>query len=104
MILATTDEIKGKEIIQTLGLVKGNTIRARHIGHDMVAGLQQIVGGELAGYTKMITESREEATHRMINEGKKMGANAIVGVRYASSDIMAGAAEIVAYGTAVKIK
>ncbi len=104
MIVVTTEFVAGKEITQTLGIAKGNTIRARHVGHDMMAGLQQIVGGELKGYTQMITESRDEATKRMIEDAKEMGADAIVGVRYASSDIMAGASEILAFGTAVKLK
>jgi uncharacterized protein YbjQ (UPF0145 family) len=104
MIVVTTEFVAGKEIVQTLGIAKGNTIRARHVGHDMMAGLQQIVGGELKGYTQMITESRDEATKRMIEDAKNMGADAIIGVRYASSDIMAGASEILAFGTAVKLK
>ena len=104
MLIATTENIAGRVISKTLGVVRGNTIRARHVGHDFAAGLQQIVGGELKGYTKMITESREEATRRMIDNAKEMGADAIVGVRYTSSDVMAGAAEILAFGTAVKLK
>ena len=104
MIIVTTEYIAGKEITQCLGVARGNTIRARHVGHDIFAGFQQIVGGELKGYTQMITESREESTKRMIENAKEMGADAIVGVRYTSSDVMAGAAEILAYGTAVKIK
>lgn len=104
MMVVTTETIAKKEIVETLGAVRGNTIRARHMGHDFVAGLQQIVGGEIKGYTKMISESRDEATRRMVENAKEMGADAIVGVRYTSSDVMASASEILAYGTAVKLK
>ncbi|PIT84334.1 hypothetical protein COU37_03625 [Candidatus Micrarchaeota archaeon CG10_big_fil_rev_8_21_14_0_10_45_29] len=104
MLLVSVDFVAGKKISKTLGVVRGNTIRARHMGHDIVAGLQQITGGELSGYTKMITESRDEATKRMVDEAKKLGADAVIGIRYASSDVMAGAAEILAYGTAVKLE
>lgn len=101
MILVTTDFITGKEIA-TLGLVRGNTIQCKHIGRDIGAGFKQFVGGELKGYTDMMTESREIATARMIEDATALGADAIVGVRYASSNVMESAAEVLAYGTAVK--
>ena len=102
MILATTDSI-GKEL-ETLGLVKGSVVRSKDVGKDILASLKTLVGGEIGSYTKMMEEARDIATERMITEAKKMGADAIVGLRYVSSAVMAGAAEIVAYGTAVKIK
>ena len=101
MILVTTDFISGKTL-ETLGLVRGNTIQCKHIGRDFGAGLKQLVGGELTGYTEMMTEAREIATGRMIQEAYNMGADAIVGIRYASSNVMNSAAEVLAYGTAVK--
>ncbi len=104
MIISTTDEIAGKTITSTIGLVKGSTIRAKWFGKDMIAGLRQIVGGELKEYTQMLVEARDEATARMIKESEGLGANAIVAVRYQTSMVMAGSAEILAYGTAVKIR
>ncbi|NIA23719.1 MAG: heavy metal-binding domain-containing protein [Proteobacteria bacterium] len=104
MILTTVDHIEGKKIIKTLGLVKGNTIRARHIGHDIIAKFKNVVGGEISDYTKMIAEAREQAIDRMIDNAKSMGANAIVGVRFTTSSVMQGAAELLAYGTAVVIE
>lgn len=104
MILTTSDEIPGKRIVRTLGLVRGNTIRARHIGHDIMAILRHIVGGEVTDYTKMMAEAREQALDRMTREAQEMGANAIVTVRFSTSYIMSGAAEIVAYGTAVVVE
>jgi uncharacterized protein YbjQ (UPF0145 family) len=103
MIITTVDHIEGKRIVKTLGLVKGNTIRARHVGHDIMAGLKNLVGGEISDYTKMIAEAREQAIDRMIDNAKAMGANAIVGVRFTTSSVMQGAAELLAYGTAVLI-
>jgi len=103
MILSTTNKIPDKEVKEVLGLVKGNTIRAKHIGKDIVAGLRNIVGGELKEYTEMISEAREEAISRMIKDAEKMGADAIIGVRLTTSQVAAGAAEILAYGTAVKL-
>ncbi|MBN1269696.1 MAG: YbjQ family protein [Kiritimatiellae bacterium] len=103
MIVVTTDEIPGKKIVEVFGLVRGNTIRARHIGHDIVAGLKNIVGGEVSEYTKMMSESREQAIDRMVAEAESRGANAVVGVRFTTSSMMQGAAELLAYGTAVKI-
>jgi len=104
MILVTTEQIEGKKITETLGLVKGSTIRARHVGHDVMAGLRNIVGGEVKDYTLMLAQAREEALQRMIEQAEKMGANAIVGTRFVTSMVMSGAAEMVAYGTAVKVR
>jgi uncharacterized protein YbjQ (UPF0145 family) len=89
---------------EVLGVVKGNTVRAKWFGKDILAGLRQIVGGELKEYTEMMTEAREEATRRMVEEAAKLGADAIISVRYTSSDVMSNAAEILVYGTAVKMK
>jgi len=104
MILTTSDEIPGKRITKTIGLVYGNTIRARHLGRDLTAKLKSLIGGELEEYTKMIAESREQAMDRMKQVAETRGANAIVTVRFASTSLMQGAAEILAYGTAVVIE
>ncbi len=104
MILATINEIAGKEIVEVLGLVRGNTIRARHVGKDIMAGLKNLVGGEITDYTKMLAESREQAIDRMIEEARSLGADAIIGIRFTTSSVMQGAAELLAYGTAVKIR
>jgi len=104
VIVTTTDAIPGKKIIRTIGLVKGNTIRARHIGRDIMAGFRNIVGGEIVDYTKMLAESREQALDRMQEQAEKLGANAVVGMRFATSSVMGGAAELVAYGTAVVVE
>ncbi len=104
MQIATIDTIPGKKVVKHLGLVRGNTIRARHFGKDMLAGLRNLVGGEIAEYTKLLGESREQAIDRMIEEAKKLGANAIVGVRFSTSEVMTHAAEILAYGTAVVVE
>lgn len=104
MIIVTTDKIDGREIDQVLGLVKGNTIRARHIGKDILAVFKNIVGGEVTDYTKMMTESREQSLDRMEEAANELGANAIVGVRFVTTSVMDGAAELLAYGTAVIIK
>jgi uncharacterized protein YbjQ (UPF0145 family) len=104
MIVTTTDRIEGKQIVKTLGLVRGSTIRARHIGHDFMAGLRNIVGGEITDYTKMLAESREQAIQRMVQEAEAMGANAIVGTRFVTSMVMSGASELLAYGTAVVVE
>jgi uncharacterized protein YbjQ (UPF0145 family) len=103
MIVTTTEQIEGKRITETLGLVRGSTIRARHMGHDIMAGLRNIVGGEVKDYTVMLAQAREEALQRMIEQAENMGANAIVGTRFVTSMVLSGAAEIVAYGTAVKV-
>ena len=102
MIIVTTDSIPGKNIKSSLGMVRGNTIRARHIGRDIVAGLRSIVGGEIIEYTKLIAEAREQAIDRMINEADNLNADAIINVRFTTSVLMGGAAELLAYGTAVK--
>ncbi len=104
MFVTTTDVITGKEITETLGMVMGNTIRARHIGSDIGAGLKSLVGGEIKGYVKAMTDAREEALQRMQQQAKDMGADAVVSVRFTTSQIMTGAAEILAYGTAVKLR
>ena len=104
MIITTTETISGKKVVKTFGLVKGNTIRARHLGRDIVAGLRNIVGGEIIEYTKMLAESREQALDRMQEEAEKLGANAVVGMRFITASIMGGAAELLAYGTAVIVE
>lgn len=102
MILATTDNISDKKI-ETLGLVKGSTIQTKHVGKDILQSIQHLIGGELTEYNKMMEEARELATNRMIDEAKKLGADAIVSVRYSSAAVMQGASEVIVYGTAVKI-
>jgi len=104
MIVVTTDVIPGKRVVRTLGLVKGNTIRARHIGKDILAGLKGIVGGEIAEYTKMVAESREQCLDRLVEGAEALGANAVVGLRFTTASMMQGAAELLAYGTAVLIE
>ena len=104
MITVTSDSIPGKKIVKTFGLVRGNTIRARHIGRDIMAGLRTLVGGEIMEYTKLMAESREQAIDRMRQEAERMGANAVVGLRFTTSVIMGGAAELLSYGTAVYIE
>ncbi|EGN75434.1 hypothetical protein A28LD_1047 [Idiomarina sp. A28L] len=103
ILVVTTETIAGKEIIQTLGIVRGNTIRARHVGRDILAGLRNIVGGELHDYTKLMAESREQSIDRMIDEARSLGADAIVGVRFSTSVVATSAAEILVFGTAVKL-
>ncbi len=103
MILITSDKIPGKEIRETLGLVRGNTIRAKHIGKDILAGLRSIVGGEIKEYTEALDEARKSALKRMVDEEVKLGADAIVCIRFTTSQVMAGAAELLVYGTAVKL-
>ena len=102
MILVNTDYISGKEL-EMLGLVKGSTIQSKHIGKDILSSFKTLVGGELEAYTEMMNEARAIATKRMVMEAEAMGADAVINVRYASSAIMQGAAEVIAYGTAVKI-
>ena len=104
MLLSTTDQIEGKKIVRQLGIAKGNTIRARHIGRDIMAILRHIIGGEITEYTKMMAESREQAIDRMVEDAQKLGANAIVRVSFTTSMIMGGASEILAYGTAVVVE
>ncbi len=103
MILISSDTIKGKEIRETLGLVRGNTIRAKHVGKDIIAGLRSIVGGEIKEYTEALSEAREVAIKRMVEEAEKLGADAVVSVRFTTSQVMTGAAELLVYGTAVKL-
>ncbi len=102
MIVANTEFIPGKKITEVLGIVRGNTVRVRHVGRDILAFLQNLVGGEVKDYTKMFAETREQALDRMTEEAISLGADAIVNVRFSTSQIMAGAAELLAYGTAVK--
>jgi uncharacterized protein YbjQ (UPF0145 family) len=103
MIVLTTEQFDGNKITESLGLVRGSTIRARHMGRDIMAGLRNIVGGEVKEYTVMLAQAREEAMQRMIDQAEKMGANAIICTRFVTSMVMSGAAEMVAYGTAVKV-
>ncbi len=104
MIFTTTDTIVGKEIKESLGTVRGSTVRARNIGRDIFAGLKNIVGGEISEYTKLLADSREQAISRMLDDAKRIGADAVVNVRFTTSQVMQGAAEMLAYGTAVKLK
>ncbi len=104
MTMVTSDDIPSKRIVKVLGLVKGNTIRARHIGRDLLAIFRTIIGGEVTDYTKMIAESREQAIDRMTAEAEKLGANAIITVRFTTSSMMQGAAELLCYGTAVVVE
>jgi uncharacterized protein YbjQ (UPF0145 family) len=103
MLLASIDSIPGKEF-EVLGMVKGTIVQSKNFGRDFMAGLKTLVGGEIKGYTEMLNEARQIATKRMVDEATALGADAVVGVRYGSSAVMQGAAEIVAYGTAVKFK
>jgi uncharacterized protein YbjQ (UPF0145 family) len=104
MILSTTDTIPNKEITENLGIARGSTVRARNIGRDLFAGLKNIVGGEIQEYTKLQSESREQAMQRMVQDGQRLGADAIVSVRLTTCMVMQGCSEILAYGTAVKFK
>ena len=101
--ISNTESIPGRKIVEFYGVVTGNTVRAKHVGRDIMAGLKNIVGGELRGYTELLQDSRTEATERMIEQAKSMGANAVVNVRFATSSISQGAAELFAYGTAVRV-
>lgn len=103
MILTTSDQIPGQQIKETLGLVKGNTIRAKHIGKDILASLRSVVGGEIKEYVEALSDAREEAVKRMVKDAEEIGAEAIVAVRFTTSQVMAGAAELLVYGTAVKL-
>lgn len=104
MIVVTSESIPGKRIVRTLGIVRGNTIRARHLGKDIMAGLRTIVGGEIHEYVKLIAEAREQSIDRMVTEAADLGANAIVATRFTTSVIIGGAAELLAYGTAVIVE
>jgi uncharacterized protein YbjQ (UPF0145 family) len=101
MIIVTSESVAGKKVVKTLGLVRGNTVRARHIGRDILAGLRNIVGGEIHEYAKLIAESREQTIDRMVAEARGLGANAIIATRFTTSVMMGGAAELLAVGTAV---
>lgn len=104
MILVTTERVEGHEIKESLGVVKGEVVQSKNFGRDFMAGMKTLVGGEIKGYTEMIREARQIATKRMIDEARELDADAVVGVRYGSSAVMQGAAEIIVYGTAVKFK
>ena len=104
MIVVTSSEVAGHRIVRTLGLVRGNTIRARHIGRDISALLRNVVGGEVSEYTKLFAEAREQAIDRMVEEARSLGADAVVDLRFQTSMVMSAAAELLAYGTAVKLE
>ena len=104
MIVVTSDIVAGKRIVKSLGIVRGNTVRARHIGKDIMAALRNVVGGEVHEYAKLIAESREQALDRMVAEAESMGANAVVAARFTTSVMMGGAAELLAIGTAVVVE
>lgn len=104
MLCSNTEEIPGQQIVEFYGLVTGSTVRAKHIGRDIAAGLKNFVGGELKGYTELLQEARKEALHRMMEQARSVGANAVVNVRFATSSVAQGAAELFAYGTAVKVE
>jgi uncharacterized protein YbjQ (UPF0145 family) len=104
VILTTTDTVAGHRIVRTLGLVRGNTIRARHIGRDILANLRNVVGGEISEYTKLLAEAREQALDRLVEEAESLGANAVVSLRFQTTEVMKAAAELLAYGTAVVIE
>ena len=104
MIITTSEKVEGKGVVKTIGLVKGSTIRARHLGKDIMAGLRGMVGGEIGEYTKMMAEAREQALKRMIEDAEKQGANAVVSMRFGTSMIMQNAAEVLAYGTGVVLE
>ena len=104
MIVVTSENIAGKKIVKTLGLVRGNTVRARHVGRDILAGLRNIVGGEIHEYAKLVAESREQSLDRMVAEAEELGANAVIATRFTTSVLMGGAAELLAIGTAVIVE
>lgn len=104
MLVVTANHVPGKNITKTYGLVKGSTVRAKHVGRDIGASFKTLVGGEIKGYADLMIEAREEATNRMIEEASQLGANAIISMRYQTSQVMNGAAEVIAYGTAVVIE
>lgn len=104
MILTNVEVVPGKSIVEHYGLVAGSTIRAKHVGRDLMASLKNLVGGELKGYTQLMQESRQQAVERMIDQAEQLGANAIVNVRFSTSSVAQGAAELYAYGTAVKVE
>lgn len=103
MLITSTDTIPNKEIVEILGIARGSTVRARNVGRDILAGFKNFVGGEIDGYTKLQAQSREQAIERMVQDAEKLGADAVINVRFTTSMIMQGASEILAYGTAVKL-
>ena len=104
MILTNTEEVPGRRTVEFFGVVSGSTVRAKHLGRDIMAGLKNIVGGELTGYTELLTEARDEAVARMVEQAEALGANAVVNVRFSTSSVAQGAAELFAYGTAVRVE
>ena len=104
MLCSNTEDIPGQQIVEFYGVVTGSTVRAKHIGRDIAASLKNILGGELKGYTELLQEARQEALHRMMEQARSVGANAVVNVRFATSSVAQGAAELFAYGTAVKVE
>ena len=104
MLCRNTEDIPGQQIVEFYGVVTGSTVRAKHIGRDIAAGLKNFVGGELKGYTELLQEAREEALHRMMEQARSVGANAVINVRFGTSSVAQGAAELFAYGTAVKVE
>lgn len=104
MLLATMPDLPGYEIVEVLGVVRGNSVRARHVGHDIVASLRNLVGGEVGEYTKLLAESREQAIDRMVDQAESLGANAVISMHFSTSMVMASSAELLAYGTAVVAK
>ncbi len=104
MIVVTSSEIVGKKLTKTLGLVRGTTVRAHHVGNDIIAYMRNLVGGEVIEYTKMLAEAREQALDRMLEDARKIGANAVTDLRFSTSDIASGAAEVLVYGTAVEVE
>ena len=104
MILSTTENVAGFRVVETLGIAKGSTVRAKHAGRDFMAGLKSIVGGEISGYTEMLAESRTQAEERLLAEARQLGADAVVNIRYTTSAVMQGMSEMLAYGTAVKLE
>ena len=104
MLIVTTPDIPGKEIAEVLDVVRGSTVRARHVGRDILSGLKNIVGGEIRSYTELMSDAREQALDRMIADAEELGADAVVNVRFMTSQVMTGASEILAYGTAVKLR
>ena len=103
MIIINTDQVPGKSISETLGIARGSTVRARHLGRDIFAGLKNLVGGEISEYTRLLADAREEAMNRMVLDADRMGADAVLNVRFTTSTVMHGCSEILAYGTAVKL-
>ncbi len=104
MLISNLEIVPGKRIVKHLGLVQGSTVRSKHVGKDLLAGLKNIVGGELKGYTELLQEARQEATERMLDQAKSVGANAVLNIRFSTSSITQGAAEMLAYGTAVVLE